>query len=193
MTCHPHSPSFASVAVARRSHGLLPHHRLICLAVSALALSKLRRFYDAAAAAAKIDSLDAPLDSPRFRFQSSVTVDRLYALYDLVQSEIWEEITTASTDLWRRREAFVIAVLCGDRFVHREFEAALALVRLQDPSNPSLLSRLGYVQLQIGDLTGAKAPFSMLESLHHQSRGSGHWNWKACGEEQGTGVHRCPG
>ncbi|KAG6531262.1 trafficking protein particle complex subunit 12-like [Zingiber officinale] len=186
-----------AVAVARRSHGLLPHHHLVCLAVSALALSKLRRFSDAAA---EIDALDAPLDSPRFRFESypssypgrsgsmvpfalrflhadlpqrlgtrSVTVDRLYALFDLVRSKILEETTTASADLWRRREVFVIASLCCNHFVHREFEAALALVRLlleRDPSDPLLLSRLGYVQLQIGDLTGAKASFARLENLH---------------------------
>ncbi|WOL15058.1 hypothetical protein Cni_G23839 [Canna indica] len=186
-----------AVAAARRGSGLHPHHHLVCLALSVLSLSKLRRFSDAAA---EIDALDAPFDSSRFRFEAypstypgrsgsmipfalrflhadlpqrlgsrSVTVDRLYALLDLVQSKIREETTGASNELWRRRQGFLLAALCGNHFVHREFEVALALVRQlleRDPSDPMLLSRLGYVQLQIGDLTGAKASFARLESLH---------------------------
>lgn len=58
--------------------------------------------------------------------------------------------------------------LCCNHFSHREFDVALALLRElleRDPSNPVLLSRLGHVQLQIGDLDGARATFARVEKL----------------------------
>ncbi|XP_020107073.1 trafficking protein particle complex subunit 12 [Ananas comosus] len=101
------------------------------------------------------------------------TLDRLYSLLDLVRSRIPHR-SAGSADQWRRREAQVMAALCANHFTHREFDVALALIRgllERDPADPALLSRLGYVQLQIGDLDGARASFARVEEMRDARRG----------------------
>ncbi|KAJ0976908.1 hypothetical protein J5N97_012382 [Dioscorea zingiberensis] len=92
------------------------------------------------------------------------TLDRLYSLLDLVR----QRAAASGDEHWRRREAFIVSSLCCNHFSHREFDVALALLRElleRDPSEPVLLSKLGHVQLQIGDLDGARATFARVEKL----------------------------
>uniref|UniRef100_A0A1D1XJ70 Trafficking protein particle complex subunit 12 n=1 Tax=Anthurium amnicola TaxID=1678845 RepID=A0A1D1XJ70_9ARAE len=185
-----------------------PHHKLVYLAFSLLALFKLRRFRDADR---ELHSLDHDLDSPRYRYESypdaypgrsgsmlpfavrylhaelplrlgsdrADTLDRLYGLLDLVRSRIREKEgdgvgAGARPDLWRRREAFLVASICRHHFAHQEFDVCLLLIRellAMDPSDPVLLSSLAYVQMQIGDLEGCRATFARVEGLCGQRSG----------------------
>lgn len=58
--------------------------------------------------------------------------------------------------------------ICCHHFANKEFDVCFSLIREilgSDPSDPVLISKLGYIQLQIGDLEGAKASFSRVEGL----------------------------
>ncbi|PKA46974.1 hypothetical protein AXF42_Ash011648 [Apostasia shenzhenica] len=170
-----------------------PHEHLVYLAFSALSLHKLRRFADASLEIDSLSPADEFPDDPfnhtRFLYDSypeiyhtlrgsmlpfavrilyadlpqrignrSESLDRLYSLLCFTRGR--------SGDQWRRREAFVLGALAANHFVHREFDVALSLIRellALNPSDPVLLSRLGYVQLQIGDLDGAKESFARVE------------------------------
>ncbi|KAG1369876.1 trafficking protein particle complex subunit 12 [Cocos nucifera] len=109
------------------------------------------------------------------------TLDRLYSLLDFVRSKIGghhgsseEKDSSFAADRWRRREALLMSSLICNHFCHREFDVALSLIRdllLRSPSDPVLLSRLAYIQLQIGDLDGAKATFAKVEGLRSEEMG----------------------
>ncbi|KAK8952568.1 hypothetical protein KSP39_PZI004573 [Platanthera zijinensis] len=172
-----------------------PHEHLIYLAFNALALHKLRRFTDASVEIDSLspadDRPDDPFHHPRFQYDSypetyptlrgsmlpfSVrllyadlpqrignrpeSLDRLYSLLSFARSR--------SGDAWPRRAAFVLGALACNHFIHREFDVTLSLIRellASNPSDPVLLSRLGYVQLQIGDVEGAKESFALVEGM----------------------------
>ncbi|XP_078432978.1 tetratricopeptide repeat (TPR)-like superfamily protein [Wolffia australiana] len=100
----------------------------------------------------------------RLNGDRSETLDRLYALLDLARRKLGGR----SDRLWRRREAFVVGSLCRHHFSKGEFDLCLLLIRdllSKNPRNPILLSRLGYVQLQIGDLDGANSTFDRVEMI----------------------------
>ncbi|MQL95981.1 hypothetical protein Taro_028651 [Colocasia esculenta] len=185
-----------------------PHHDLVYLAFSVLALFKLRRFRDAEHELQA--ALDGDLDAPSLRYEShlaaypgrsgsmlpfairylqaelplrlagdrAATLDRLYTLLDLVRSRARgkeDNGNGALSDQWRRREAFLVASICRHHFAHREFDVCLLLIRellAKEPSDPALLSRLAYVQMQIGDLDGCKATFARVEELCAQRSGA---------------------
>lgn len=139
------------------------------------------------------DSPDDPFHHPRFQYQSypeiyptlrgsmlpfSVrllyadlpqrignrpeSLDRLYSLLSFTRSR------SGSGDAWPRRVSFVLASLACNHFIHREFDVSLSLIRellAANPSDPVLLSRLGYIQLQIGDIEGAKDSFALVERM----------------------------
>ncbi|KAK1302109.1 hypothetical protein QJS10_CPB12g01245 [Acorus calamus] len=169
-----------------------PHEHLVYLSFNVLSLLKLRRFSDAASDLSSLlspSSPDAdPFDDPRYRYETypdvypgrsgsmvpfalrwihallpqhlgrrSETLDRLYLLLDLVRRKAW-----------KRREVSVLSSIVANHFAHREFNVCLALIgdllRLR-PSDPVLLSRLGYVQTQMGDLEGARDTFARVEAL----------------------------
>ncbi|KAI0494436.1 hypothetical protein KFK09_024572 [Dendrobium nobile] len=172
-----------------------PHDHLVYLSFNALALHKLRRFADASLEIDSLSPTDNnpedPFDHPRFLYDSypenypsfrgsmlpfsirllyadlpqrignrSETLDRLYSLLAFTRAR--------SGDSWRRREAFVLGSLACNHFINREFDVTLALIRellVANPSDPFLLSRLGYVQLQIGDLDGSKESFAQVEAM----------------------------
>ncbi|GAB4848667.1 hypothetical protein Ancab_003378 [Ancistrocladus abbreviatus] len=98
-------------------------------------------------------------------------LDRLYLLLDFVRSQINTKSMKnldASVSLWRRREEFVIDTIICHHLVQKEFGVVLDLMRdmlSRDMNNPALLSKLGYVQMQFGDLEGAKVSFSKVEEL----------------------------
>ncbi|CAA6659474.1 unnamed protein product [Spirodela intermedia] len=177
-----------------------PHQQFVYLAIAVLALFKLRRYREADRELQSIDyDLDSPslrydsypaaypgrsgsmlpfavryfhAELPlRLDDDRAETLDRLYALLDLVRARIAEREASggaAQSDLWRRREAFVIGTLCRHHFSHREFDVCLLLIRellSKNPSDPALLSRLAFVQMQIGDLDGSKATFDRVATI----------------------------
>uniref|UniRef100_A0A0D9VGY2 Uncharacterized protein n=1 Tax=Leersia perrieri TaxID=77586 RepID=A0A0D9VGY2_9ORYZ len=153
-----------------------PHHRLLLSALSALALAKLRRYGDAAALIASLHP-DPGCPAPPFLLRllhallplflpdgRPLALDRLYTLLSSVRARRPD----ASHPEWRRRDALVASLLAADHLAHREFDVALALLEgvvSRDPANPSLLSRLGYAHLQIGNLAAASAVFRHVESV----------------------------
>lgn len=91
------------------------------------------------------------------------TVDRLYLLLDFVRCKGDDD-----GGVWRRREVFLLCAICNNHFAHKEFDVCFQLVDeilKMDVMDPDLLSRLGYLQLQIGDMGGAKETFKKVENM----------------------------
>ncbi|PKI76371.1 hypothetical protein CRG98_003293 [Punica granatum] len=100
-------------------------------------------------------------------------LDRLYRLVDLVREKLKEREANSreeSLNVWKRRELFVMNTIIGDHLSHKEFSVCLDLIKdllSRDCSglDAVLLSKLGYIQLQVGDLEGAKGAFSRVEGI----------------------------
>ncbi|KAK9134336.1 hypothetical protein Syun_013666 [Stephania yunnanensis] len=101
------------------------------------------------------------------------SLDRLYVLLDFVRVRLRERESRGSelgfcVDVWRKREAFVVYSIASHHLSNKEFVVCLELIQglvRQDSANAELLSRLGYVQVQVGDLEGAKSTFGEVERL----------------------------
>ncbi|KAG0469437.1 hypothetical protein HPP92_016137 [Vanilla planifolia] len=172
-----------------------PHEHVVYLAFNALALHKLRRFTDASLEIDSLSPVDDHPEDPfqhhRFLYESypeiypSLRGSMLPFAVRLLYADLPQRIGNRSESLdrfysllcftrarhgdsWRRRENFVLGTLSCNHFIHRELDVSLALIReliASNPADPVLLSRLGYVQLQIGDLDGAKESFSRVEGM----------------------------
>ncbi|KAF8405976.1 hypothetical protein HHK36_008056 [Tetracentron sinense] len=175
-----------------------PHEHLIYLCFNVLALTKLRKYGDAAE---ELDSLE-DFDSKRYRYESfpehypnrsgsmvpftlrwlhaeipqrlgkrQETLDRLYLLLDFVRMKLKERESKnldVSIDQWKKREFFVINSISSHHLINKEFGVCLMLLRdllARNSSDPVLISKLGYIQMQLGDLEGSKASFNRVESL----------------------------
>ncbi|KAK4755342.1 hypothetical protein SAY87_009099 [Trapa incisa] len=100
-------------------------------------------------------------------------LDRLYKLLDLVREKLEERKSNSREESlreWKRRELLVINTIIGDHLFHKEFSVCLDLIRNLLSGDclgldAFLLSELGYIQLQIGDLDGAKGSFSQVEGI----------------------------
>lgn len=99
------------------------------------------------------------------------TLDRLYILLDFIKSKLKERESKqldTCVNQWKNREAFVISSILSHHLSNKEFTTCLTLISklLQDnPSDPVLLSKLGYIQMQFGDIEGSKTSFNEAESL----------------------------
>ncbi|KAF8092119.1 hypothetical protein N665_0423s0004 [Sinapis alba] len=96
-------------------------------------------------------------------------LDRLYTLLDFVRERIKEkESFNDSVELWKKREIFLMSCLLGFHLGHKEFGVSLELIKeliKRDPLDPVLISKLGSVQMQFGDIEGAKATFNRVEKM----------------------------
>ncbi|OVA14646.1 Tetratricopeptide repeat-containing domain [Macleaya cordata] len=107
------------------------------------------------------------------------TLDRLYLLLDFVRNKLKEkELKTldVSVDQWKKREAFVINSISNHHLSNKEFGVCLTLLKdllNSNSSDPLLLSKLGYIQMQFGDLEGSKVSFNRVESLMKEGNYSG--------------------
>ncbi|CAI0627854.1 unnamed protein product [Linum tenue] len=94
-------------------------------------------------------------------------LDRLYLLLDFVRGKMKEkEEVAASLDVWRKREVFVVNNIVTEHLKGKEHGVCLDLIKCllaRGDSDPHLLSKLGYIQMQIGDLEGAKGSFDEVE------------------------------
>ncbi|CAK9157507.1 unnamed protein product [Ilex paraguariensis] len=111
------------------------------------------------------------------------TLDRFYTLLDFVRTKLTdkssEKLSDSSAELWRKREVFVMNSIISHHLSHKEFGICIDLIR--DLINRSesesldsrtmLLSKLGYVQMQYGDLEGAKGTFGFIENLVKEGNG----------------------
>lgn len=69
--------------------------------------------------------------------------------------------------LWTRRQELVLYTALNHHVADRNFLAALQLCQVlvrRRPQDPMLLSKLGYTQLQMGDVEGARAAFARVEA-----------------------------
>uniref|UniRef100_A0A1J3FM25 Trafficking protein particle complex subunit 12 n=1 Tax=Noccaea caerulescens TaxID=107243 RepID=A0A1J3FM25_NOCCA len=105
-------------------------------------------------------------------------LDRLYTLLDFVRDRIKEKESQnldRSVELWKKRETFVMSCLLGFHLGHKEFGISLELMKEllnRDPSDPVLISKLGSVQMQFGDIEGAKATFNRVEKMLNEGKGN---------------------
>lgn len=103
--------------------------------------------------------------------KSPDSLDRLYLLLNFVRSRIDAENDDASSSRvrgWRRREELVIGTIISIHSSQKEFGVCLNLLRYllnRDRHNPYLLSKLGYIQLQFGDLDEARISFNLADKL----------------------------
>ncbi|PIA55098.1 hypothetical protein AQUCO_00800083v1 [Aquilegia coerulea] len=183
-----------------------PHEHLIYLCYNVIALTKLRKYVEAAE---DLDSLE-DFDSIKYKYESypqnypnlsgsmvpfalrwihaeiplklgkrQETLDRLYSLLDFVRLKL--EMCKSSLldicfDQWKKREAFLISLILSHHLNNKEFGTCLILITdllSVDLNNPLLLSKLGYIQMQLGDLEGSKVSFNKVESLMKEGNSGG--------------------
>lgn len=85
------------------------------------------------------------------------------------------QLSALSTSLgrWRRREEIVISSILGHHLSQKDYNTAMKWMEKllqKNPSDPFLLSKLGQVQMQLGDLNGAKNTFSRIEAMVNQGQ-----------------------
>ncbi|KAL8167427.1 hypothetical protein V2J09_008926 [Rumex salicifolius] len=108
------------------------------------------------------------------------TLDRLYKLLDFVRSQIRVKKglgnLEVSSNVWTKREEFVMSTIIRHHLNQKEFAVCLDLMRdmlAKDPNNPVLLTKLGYVQMQFGNLGGARDSFGKVEGLMKEEKFGG--------------------
>lgn len=106
--------------------------------------------------------------------QRQLGLDRFYILLDFVRSKLMaKEQEGISVNIWKKREIFVINAIIGHHLSNKEFSVCLDLIQHllgPDSSNPILLSKLGYIQMQTGDLESAKSSFNRVEALMKEGK-----------------------
>lgn len=99
------------------------------------------------------------------------TLDRFYLLLQFVREKSTKNSSGMSDDIWRKREGLVINSIISHHLSHKEFGVCLDLINdlINRDSTPVaravLMSKLGYIQMQLGDLEGAKASFGAVEGV----------------------------
>lgn len=100
-------------------------------------------------------------------------------LLDFVRGKLKEKQDyDISTKMWRKREIFVMNGIISEHLKNKEFGVCLDLIKdLVSRGNldPVLLSKLGYIQMQIGDLEGAKGSFDRVEKLLNERNAGGDY------------------
>nr|GMC63134.1 trafficking protein particle complex subunit 12 [Ipomoea batatas] len=105
--------------------------------------------------------------------QRQQALDRLYTLLDFIRSKKLNDLQSrskVSEDLWRKREIFVINTIISYHLSQKEFKVCSDLLnevigKRECGNDPFLVSKLGYVQMQYGDLEGAKTTFKVVEDI----------------------------
>lgn len=104
-----------------------------------------------------------------------LSLDRLYVLLHFIRdtklSRNRDSITEISMDLWKKREMFVINSIVSHHLSLKEFKVCLYLLKAETSKteDPFMVSKLGYVQMQYGDLDGAKRSFELVEKMVEKS------------------------
>lgn len=99
------------------------------------------------------------------------TLDRFYTLLHFVREKVTKDSSGISDDIWKKREGLVINSIISHHLSHKEHGVCLDLIKdlIKRDSNPTaravLLSKLGYIQMQLGDLEGTKSTFGVVEGI----------------------------
>ncbi|KAL3369214.1 hypothetical protein AABB24_009832 [Solanum stoloniferum] len=101
--------------------------------------------------------------------QRMKSLDRLYTLIDFIRSKKLKVSTNPSKDLWKRREILVLNTIISHHLSQKDFKLCLGLLNeligICGDDDPNVLSKLGYVKMQYGDVEGAKKAFSAVEGM----------------------------
>ncbi|GKV12163.1 hypothetical protein SLEP1_g23346 [Rubroshorea leprosula] len=106
-------------------------------------------------------------------------LDRFYSLLDFTRQRIKEKESKnldVSVSLWRKREVFVMNCIIGHHLGAKEFIVCLDLISdliRRDYLDPLLVSKLGYIRMQIGDVEGAKGSFNRVETMLNEGKSNG--------------------
>ncbi|KAM7275534.1 hypothetical protein ACFE04_017400 [Oxalis oulophora] len=100
----------------------------------------------------------------------SETLDRMYTLLGFIREKLDKNAKEEmSFNVWKRREIFVLNCLVTQHLANKEFNVCLDLISESiandNSENPVLLSKLAYIQMQTGDLEGAKCSFILVENM----------------------------
>ncbi|KAM3281875.1 trafficking protein particle complex subunit 12 [Capsicum chacoense] len=95
--------------------------------------------------------------------QPMKSFDRFYTLLNFIRSK------KDGNDLWKRREIMVLNSIISQHLSRKDFKLCLVLlnelVGLCGEGDPNVLSKLGYVKMQYGDVEGAKKAFKLVEGM----------------------------
>ncbi|KAG8373337.1 hypothetical protein BUALT_Bualt11G0013700 [Buddleja alternifolia] len=100
-----------------------------------------------------------------------LSLDRLYLLLHFVRdkmSKSFDNTSEVSINLWKKREAFVLNTIISHHLSQKEFKVCLSLLKASisgGEEDPVMVSKLGYIQLQYGDLEGGKKSFESVEKM----------------------------
>lgn len=108
--------------------------------------------------------------------QRQQALDRLYSLLDFIRSKKLnpnpetQPRSEVSEGLWRKRECFVMNTIISYHLSQKDFKVCLDLLkeligRRECGKDPFLLSKLGYIQMQYGDVEGAKGTFKAVQDI----------------------------
>ncbi|XP_060213097.1 uncharacterized protein LOC132640505 [Lycium barbarum] len=101
--------------------------------------------------------------------QRMKSLDRLYTLIDFIRSKKLTTLTSPSKDLWKRREILVLNTIISHHLSQKDFKLCLdllnELIGICGDDDPNVLSKLGYVKMQYGDVEGAKKTFNAVEGM----------------------------
>lgn len=110
-----------------------------------------------------------------------LSLDRLYSLLHFIRNKKLKPVSRAiderdnkgasdenvSQEIWKKREGLVINTIISYHLSQKEFKVCLDLLRAEigEKEDPILVSKLGCVQMQYGDLEGAKMRFDAVEKM----------------------------
>ncbi|CAH1436893.1 unnamed protein product [Lactuca virosa] len=119
--------------------------------------------------------LHAELPSKLGRRQE--TLDRFYLLLQFIREKLTKNLPNASRQVWSKREGLVINSIISHQLCHKEFGVCLDLMKdlIKRDSTPIaraiLMAKLGYIQMQYGDLEGARGTFGVIEGIVNDGNG----------------------
>ncbi|XP_009784882.1 uncharacterized protein [Nicotiana sylvestris] len=106
---------------------------------------------------------------PQALGQRVKSLDRLYTLLDYIRSKKVETLTNPSKESWKRREVLVLNTIISHHLSQKDFKLCLELlnmlIELCGNDDLNVLSKLGYVKMQYGDVEGAKKAFNSVEGM----------------------------
>ncbi|KAK9073636.1 hypothetical protein SSX86_007960 [Deinandra increscens subsp. villosa] len=105
------------------------------------------------------------------------TLDRFYILLQFIKEKLTNNLPDSSREVWKKREGLVINSIISHHLSHKEFGVCLDLINelINRESAPVpraiLMSKLGYIQMQFGDLEGARGTFGVIERIVREQKG----------------------
>ncbi|KAI3775795.1 hypothetical protein L1987_45549 [Smallanthus sonchifolius] len=105
------------------------------------------------------------------------TLDRFYMLLQFIKEKLANNLADSARHIWNKRECLVINSIISHHLSHKEFGVCLDLIKelINRESTPVaraiLMSKLGYIQMQFGDLEGARGTFGVIEGIVSEEKG----------------------